>query len=255
MLFILSPAKTLDFEHEAPIKKSSQPIFKDNAELLINQLKNKSQNELSKLMSISDKLAELNTIRHKSWEKNHTKKNAKQCIFAFRGEAYNGLNIEQFTQEDLEFAQDRLRVLSGLYGVLRPLDLIQPYRLEMGTKLENPQGKNLYEFWNAQVAETLNKHAEKTGTNTLVNLASNEYFKAVKKDVLKPNVITPVFKELKNDSYKVISVYAKKARGMMSAYIIRNRITDSEDLKNFTEEGYMFDENLSSSKEMVFTRG
>ncbi len=255
MLFILSPAKTLDFEHSAPINKTSQPIFKKEASVLMDQLKEFSQQELSKLMNISSNLAELNTIRHKSWEQKHNQKNAKQSIYAFRGEVYNGLDIEQFDENDLNFAQDSLRILSGLYGVLRPLDLIQPYRLEMGTKLNNPNGKNLYEFWNDQIAKTLNKHAEKTGKNTLINLASNEYFKAVKKDALKLNVVTPVFKELKDDTYKVIAIYAKKARGLMSAYIIRNRLTDPQELKNFTDEGYMYAENLSSSKEMVFTRG
>ncbi|HKK59127.1 MAG TPA: peroxide stress protein YaaA [Salinivirga sp.] len=255
MLFILSPAKTLDFEHEAPVKNSSQPLFKDEAAMLMEQLKKLSQDELSKLMNVSNKIAELNTIRHQNWQKSHTQKNAKQSIYAFRGEVYNGLNIEQFDEQDLEFAQGSLRILSGLYGILRPLDLIQPYRLEMGTKLTNTNGKNLYEFWSDQLAKTLNKQGKENGTDTLVNLASNEYYKAVKKDALKLNVITPVFKELKDDNYKVIAIYAKKARGLMSAYIIRNRITHAEDLKNFSEAGYMYAENLSSSKEMVFTRG
>ncbi len=254
MIFVISPAKTLEFGQPAPVKKHTSPQFQAEANQLMSILKEFSQDELARLMNISQNLAELNTIRHSNWEEEHTLSNAKQSIYTFRGEVFNGLNIEQFNSDDLNFAQKGLRILSGLYGVLRPLDLIQPYRLEMSTKLENPEGKNLYEFWDDKIAQQIQKDVEKSGTNTLINLASNEYFKAIKGKLDNIKIITPVFKELKNDKYKVIAIYAKKARGLMSAFIIRNRIEKPEDLKNFQENGYMYDDNQSSDKEWVFTR-
>lgn len=254
MIVIISPAKTLDFSKEDNITNPTQPFFKREAAVLMNELKKHNPAALSKLMNISPKLSELNSLRHQNWEEKHTNNNSKPNIFAFKGEVFNGLEVKQFDKKALQFAQNHLRILSGLYGVLRPLDLIQPYRLEMGTKLLNPQGKNLYEFWDTKITEILNNHAQKTGTNTLINLASNEYFKAVKKENLNLNIIKPIFKEFKNGRYKTISIYAKKARGLMSAYIIRNSITHAEKLKIFNEANYMFDTNHSTATEWVFTR-
>ncbi len=255
MIFVISPAKTLEFGQPAPIKKNTNPQFLDEASRLMSILKKFRQDELAKLMNISNNLAELNTIRHRNWEEKHTPSNAKQSIYTFRGEVFNGLNVEQFKSDDLDFAQTSLRILSGLYGVLRPLDLIQPYRLEMSTKLKNPEGKNLYEFWGDKIAQQILKDVKNSGANTLINLASNEYFKTLKGKLENIKVVTPVFKELKNDQYKVVTIYAKKARGLMSAYIIRNRITDPEKLKNFQENAYMYDHNQSTGQEWVFTRG
>lgn len=255
MQIILSPAKTLNFKDNAAVETYSKPELTKYAQYIMGYLKQLNQKELAIFMSISTKLAEINSIRHNSWELEHTITNSKQCVYAFNGEAYNGLNIEQFEEKDMAFAQNHLKILSGLYGVLRPLDIIQPYRLEMGSKLKTDKGKDLYEFWGNIIAEVLNRDANKLGSNTLINLASNEYFKAVNVKTLSVEVITPVFKELKNGMYKVISVYAKKARGLMTAYAIRNRITDPEQLKNFNLEGYMFDANLSSKSQWVFTRG
>lgn len=254
MLVILSPAKTLDFESPVPVEDYARPIFPEMAAQLMNSLKKLSQDELGRLMKISPALAGLNTIRHQHWQQAHHPDNSRQSIYAFKGEVYNGLNARQFDKDAMQFAQQHLHILSGLYGILRPLDLIQPYRLEMGTKLNNQAGKTLYQYWNGKIAQKLQEHATQTGSNTLINLASNEYFKAVKKDAHHMEIITPVFKELKNDSYKVISVYAKKARGLMSAYIIRNRITAPAKLKNFNEAGYMYDDNQSVDNEWVFTR-
>jgi cytoplasmic iron level regulating protein YaaA (DUF328/UPF0246 family) len=255
MQIILSPAKTLNFEDEPKINTYSKPDLTIDAKQIMGYLKQFKQGELGKLMNISSKLAELNTIRHNTWEQKHDLSNSKQCVYAFNGEAYNGLNIKQFDEESMQFAQNHLKIISGLYGVLRPLDIIQPYRLEMGTKLKTDKGNNLYDFWGDKIAQVINKDAKKSGSNTLINLASNEYFKAVNVKALSLDVITPVFKELKNDQYKVISVYAKKARGLMTAYAIKNRITEPEQLKNFDEEGYMFDANQSNDKQWIFTRG
>ncbi|PLX17623.1 MAG: peroxide stress protein YaaA [Salinivirgaceae bacterium] len=255
MQIILSPAKTLNFTDKSVVDTHATPLFSAEAKEVMSDLRQFGQAELGKLMGISSKLAELNTIRHNAWEQNHDLENSKQCVYAFNGEAYNGLNVSQFNREDMQFAQDHLKILSGLYGVLRPLDIIQPYRLEMGTKIKIGKAKNLYEFWGEKLAQVINNDAEKSGSYTLINLASNEYFKAVNVKALSVDVITPVFKELKNGQYKVISVYAKKARGLMTAYAIRNRITNPEELKKFNEEAYMFDANQSSKNQWVFTRG
>jgi cytoplasmic iron level regulating protein YaaA (DUF328/UPF0246 family) len=255
MQIILSPAKTLNFKDKAVVDDYSTPELASDAHKIMSELKQIDQSNLGKLMNISSKLAELNTIRHNAWELTHNSSNSKQCVYAFNGEAYNGLNVEQFNAEDMQFAQDHFKIISGLYGVLRPLDLIQPYRLEMGTKLQIGKANGLYEFWGEKIAQIINRDAKKSGSNTLINLASNEYFKAVNVEALSVNVITPVFKELKNGQYKVITVYAKKARGLMTAYAIRNRIINPEELKNFDEEGYMFDVNQSEKNQWVFTRG
>jgi cytoplasmic iron level regulating protein YaaA (DUF328/UPF0246 family) len=255
MIIILSPAKTLDFEHDAVVKTMTEPRLVDYSAQIMKQLSEYDEPGLEKLMNISSKLASLNALRHRNWSVKHTDKNSKQAIYAFRGEVYNGIDIDQFNADDIKFAQSHVRILSGLYGVLRPLDGIQPYRLEMGTKLNVDNNKNLYDFWGNQIAEVLEKDLNATPKPVLVNLASNEYYKSVKTSTLSAPVVTPIFKELKNGDYKVIAIYAKKARGLMTAYAIKNQITNIDDLKTFDEQGYMFDVNISTDTEWVFTRG
>ena len=259
MLILISPAKTLDFETPAPIAQFSQPDFLDDTAKLVKQLKQLSAPEISSLMKISDKLAHLNRDRFKAWQADFDDANAKQALLAFRGDVYQGMQVDSFQLEDFEFAREHLRILSGLYGVLRPLDLIQPYRLEMGTKLAHAKLQNLsvntlYEFWQDKLTQAINRQLEKLDSQIVVNLASNEYFKAVQPKLLTGEIVTPVFKDWKNDKYKIISIYAKKARGMMSAYIIKNRIKQKEDIKGFSESGYSFNAELSDSNNLVFTR-
>ena len=205
-------------------------------------------------MKISPKLGELNHHRFMNWARPFTPDNAKAAVLAFRGDVYTGLNADSFSDDDFTFAQQHLRILSGLYGLLRPLDLIQPYRLEMGTRFENKDGKNLYEFWDTKITQALNTQLTEIDSQVLVNLASNEYFSAVKLKILKADIITPVFKDFKNDKYKIISFYAKKARGLMAAYIIQQRITDVEQLKAFDSEGYYFSSEQSTAREWIFLR-
>ena len=205
-------------------------------------------------MNVSAKIADLNFDRYESWKKPFTQKNAKQAVLAFKGDVYTGLNAESFNTADFKFAQSHLRVLSGLYGLLRPLDLMQPYRLEMGTRLKTDQGKNLYEFWGTDITQGLNKQLKKIKSDTLINLASNEYFKSVKPQELNAEIITPAFKEFKNGDYKMIGIYAKKARGLLSRYIIQNKLSDPEDIKLFNEDGYKFNKKLSKGSNWVFTR-
>jgi len=205
-------------------------------------------------MKVSTKIADLNFDRYEAWKKPFTPKNAKQAILAFKGDVYTGLDAESFKADDFKFAQNHLRVLSGLYGLLRPLDLMQPYRLEMGTKLDTEEGKNLYEFWGSDITQGLNKQLKKIKSDTLINLASNEYFKSVKSKELNATIITPAFKEYKNGEYKMIGIYAKKARGLLSRYIIKNMLSDPEDFKSFNEEGYRFNKTLSKGNNWVFTR-
>lgn len=254
MIIVVSPAKNLDVETQIPTDNFSQPVLLDKASRLAERCKDLSPADLSSLMSISDKLAILNAERFNSFTTPFNKDNARQAMYIFNGDVYTGLDAYTLTEQDVEFAQEHLRILSGLYGVLRPLDLMQAYRLEMGTKLDTDSGKNLYEYWGDTVAETLNESAEESGSTTLINLASNEYFKAVKKQVYKGNIITPVFKDCKNGTYKVISFYAKKARGLMARYIIQNRLTQAEDIKGFTEAGYYYDEQSSTAAAPVFLR-
>jgi cytoplasmic iron level regulating protein YaaA (DUF328/UPF0246 family) len=254
MLTVISPAKNLDFETPVPTRKHSQPQLLDDSMELMRELKQLAPHELSKLMSISDKLGSLNYDRNQQWQPPFTLKNARQAAMAFNGDVYVGLDAHSMGDEDLNFAQDHLRILSGLYGLLRPLDLIQPYRLEMGTRFANGRGKDLYSFWGNRITELLNEQSKKVGSQVLVNLASNEYFKAVNKRQLNAEIITPVFKDYKSGQYKVVSFYAKKARGLMSAYIIKNRLTKPEQLKRFDSAGYSFHETMSSSTEWVFTR-
>ena len=252
MKIIISPAKSLNFETKAPTEEFSQPIFLAQAERLSKILKKKSARSLSKLMSISPALGQLNYERNQNWELPFTKENSKQAVYAFTGEVYRGLDVNSLPLEDLTFLQEHLRILSGQYGILKPLDLIQPYRLEMGSKLKVGVKPNLYKFWGDQITKTLN--AELKEGELFVNLASNEYFKVLQAKDLKVPVITPIFKDFKNDEYKVIMTFAKLARGMMVRYMIDHKVTDLEGMKGFNYNGYGFDANLSNEKELVFTR-
>ena len=254
MLMVISPAKTLDFETLPTTSEHTTPDFLDDSEELIEQLREMSPHDVSALMKISDKLGNLNFDRYLSWDKKFTLDNAKQALLAFKGDVYTGLDAESLSGDDLLWAQEHLRILSGLYGLLRPLDLIQAYRLEMGTKLVNGRGKDLYQFWGSKITEALNQQQADESLPVLVNLASNEYFKSVQSEQLKAEIITPVFKDWKGDKYKIISFYAKKARGLMVAYIIRNRLNDVEQIKNFDSEGYVYNPAMSSASEWVFTR-
>lgn len=254
MLIVISPAKTLDFDSKPVTKVHTVPQFLDNSQDLITELRELSPPEVSRLMGISAKLGDLNFGRYLNWHTPFTPANAKQALLAFKGDVYNGLQAETFNSQDFKFAQRHLRILSGLYGVLRPLDLMQPYRLEMGARLRNKGGANLYEFWGDKITSAINKQLKKNKSEYLVNLASNEYFKAVRPKQLKADVLTPVFKDYKNGQYKLISFFAKKARGSMSAYIVKNKITAVDDIKAFDVDGYGFDKKRSSEKEFVFTR-
>jgi len=250
MLAIISPSKTQDFS-QCDIDIFSQTRQIESSNELIGILKNKSKSQIAKLMSISEKLSELNFDRFQNFQLPFTLKNAKQAILAFKGDVYNGINAPELSHEDLEFAQGKVRMLSGLYGVIRPLDLIQPYRLEMGTKLSNEKGSDLYDYWGSDISSVLNEDEP----DLIVNLASNEYSKAIDKKTLNADILDIVFKEKKGDNYKVIGIYAKRARGLMVNYIIRNRLDKPEELKDFTDEGYRFDKGLSNDSSWVFLRG
>ena len=254
MLIIISPAKTLDFTTPAQTDRSTQPELLDESQVLIERARQLSIFDIADLMKVSIKLAELNFERFEKWQRPFTSANAKQALLAFKGDVYTGLGADDFSKADLDFAQGHLRILSGLYGLLRPLDLMQPYRLEIGRSLSNPRGKNLYEFWGDKITDAINRQLRREKEAVLINLASNEYFKSVKPKKLTGRLITPNFKELKNESYKVIGVHAKKARGMMSRFIIKNHLTDVEDLKSFTNMGYHFNPELSNDTDWIFTR-
>lgn len=254
MLIVISPAKTLDFESPLPSRKFSQPQLLEESDKLIKILRDLDPADIQDLMHISSKLAELNVSRYLNWEKPFTPKNARPAVFAFKGDVYTGLEAQHYTDADLDFAQKHLRILSGLYGVLRPLDLIQPYRLEMGTSLKNTQGESLYDFWGEQLAKAISKALQDQKDKVLINLASNEYYKAIKGKTGDAEIITPVFKDFKNGQYKVISFFAKKARGLMSSYIIKNRIKDKNELTAFNAEGYRYSKKDSTEQEMVFLR-
>ena len=254
MLILISPAKTLDFETAPTTSRTSQPQLLQHSELLITQLRTLAPQQLGELMKLSDKLASLNAVRYESWSQPFTPDNAKQALLAFKGDVYSGLDAESLSEADLDFAQQHLRMLSGLYGLLRPLDLMQPYRLEMGTRLSNIRGNNLYQFWGDIITDAVNQALEEQGDNFLINLASNEYYKSVQPKRLNAKVITPVFKDYKNGQYKVISFYAKKARGLMSRYIIQHRLDRIEALRDFDAQGYGFCASESSATELVFKR-
>jgi cytoplasmic iron level regulating protein YaaA (DUF328/UPF0246 family) len=249
MLAIISPSKTQDFS-SSRVKTFSEARQLTQTQELIDVLKNKTQVQISKLMMLSDKLSKLNFDQFQAFKTPFSLDNAKQALLAFKGDVYNGIDASSLSLEDLKFAQNNVRMISGLYGVLRPLDLIQPYRLEMGTKLSNKNGGNLYDYWGNEISEVLNDDEQ----GLIINLASNEYFKSIDKKTLKAQILDVVFKEKKNDAYKVIGIYAKRARGLMVNYIIRNRITDPKALKNFSDEGYQYDETLSSDSSWVYIR-
>ncbi|TXH92359.1 MAG: peroxide stress protein YaaA [Pseudomonas sp.] len=254
MLLVISPAKTLDYDTSPVTARFTLPQHLDHAQELIAQSRQMSPQQIGELMHLSDKLAALNVARYGSWHPDFTPANAKQALLAFKGDVYNGLAAEDFSEDDFDFAQQHLRMLSGLYGVLRPLDLMQPYRLEMGTRLANARGANLYDFWGERISGWLNEALAAQGDDILLNLASNEYFSAVKRKALKARVIDTEFKDLKNGQYKIISFYAKKARGLMARYVIRERIRDPEQLKAFDYQGYRYSAEQSGPDSLVFLR-
>ena len=255
MLAIISPAKTLDFSSDLPKKLLNfQPHLIEQSAQLIEVCRQLSPVQIASLMSISDKLAGLNAARFTEWTTEHNTQNARQAIYAFKGDVYTGFEVETLTQQDVQFAQQHMRILSGLYGLLSPLDLIQPYRLEMGTKLANPRGKDLYAFWGDLITQQLQQTIDQQQDNVLVNLASDEYYKSVKEDKLNAQIIKPIFLDNKGGKYKVISFYAKKARGMMCRYLVQNRVTEVDQLKEFDLGGYWFDASASNSREFVFKR-
>ncbi|WP_276639274.1 peroxide stress protein YaaA [Siccibacter turicensis] len=254
MLILISPAKTLDYQSELATTRYTQPELLDYSQQLITEARKLSAPQIASLMGISDKLADLNATRFHDWQPDFTPDNARQAILAFKGDVYTGLQAETFSDADFDFAQQHLRMLSGLYGVLRPLDLMQPYRLEMGIRFANAKGKDLYSFWGDIITRKLNEALAAQGDKLVVNLASDEYFKAVKPKALEGEIVKPVFLDEKNGKFKVISFYAKKARGLMSRYIIQNRLTTAEQLTGFDLDGYQFDEAASKGAELVFTR-
>jgi cytoplasmic iron level regulating protein YaaA (DUF328/UPF0246 family) len=254
MLVVISPAKNLDYDTPAVTKTFTQPEMLDDSQTLIKHCQTLSPAKIGSLMKISDKLAGLNADRYASWQTPFDNNNAKQALLAFNGDVYTGLDASSFSQGDFDYAQQHLRILSGLYGVLRPLDLMQAYRLEMGTKLDIGESKNLYQFWDDRISNKLNEAIDNQGDNVLVNLASNEYFKAVKPKALNAEIYTPVFQDCKNGQYKVISFFAKKARGMMARYILQNQLTEVSQLQKFDTAGYRFSAQKSKGNELVFTR-
>jgi len=254
MLMVISPAKTLDFETSPTTERFTQPQYLDHSQELITQLRELTPAQIGELMHLSDKLSGLNAARFGSWNPAFTPENAKQALLAFKGDVYTGLQAETLSEKQLSYAQDHLRMLSGLYGLLRPLDLMQPYRLEMGTKLANGRGKDLYAFWGTRISEWLNEALAEQGDDLLLNLASNEYFSAVKRSALKAQIIDTEFKDLKNGQYKIISFYAKKARGMMSRFVITEQINTPKALKEFNMNGYRYSSEQSSDTKLVFLR-
>lgn len=254
MLTLLSPAKTLDFETVNTTPEVTQPDYLDESAQLIDILRAYSPVDLGALMKLSPALSELNVQRYHDWQLPFPAGQAKASLLAFKGDVYTGLQAETMTQEELGYAQGHIRILSGLYGLLRPLDDMLPYRLEMGTKLTNPRGKDLYAFWGDKLTLALNELTKASGAKAIINLASNEYFKAVKTKQLAAELVTPVFKDEKNGQYKIISFYAKKARGMMAGFQVRERIETIEGLKAFDSAGYRFSEEESSANSLVFKR-
>lgn len=254
MLIVISPAKKLDYDSPAKTSTFTTPDYMQDSQQLIKRLRQFNAMDIAELMKLSMKLAELNFDRYEAWKPKCTEKNAKQALLAFKGDVYQGLDAESLPVADLKYAQNHLRILSGLYGLLRPLDLMQPYRLEMGTKLDTDRGNNLYDFWGSIITDGLNKQLRKIKSSTLINLASNEYFKSVKTKELDADIITPAFKEYKNGEYKMIGIYAKRARGLMSRFIIQHRIENPDDIKDFGAEGYAFNKKLSKANNWVFTR-
>lgn len=255
MIIVVSPAKTLDFDTPVKTENYTQPDFLADSRKLVKELRELSPEDIQGLMKVSPKIAEENFYRYLGFKTPFTPENARQAVFAFKGDVYTGLDVASWSLSDLKFAQKHLRILSGLYGLLRPLDLMQAYRLEMGTKLSNACGNNLYEFWGDRLSKALNEALdEQRGSKVVVNLASNEYFKAVDKAALQADIVTPVFRDYKNGTYKIISFFAKKARGQMAAWIIQERLKNPDELKAFDGGGYRFNAEMSQNKELVFTR-
>jgi cytoplasmic iron level regulating protein YaaA (DUF328/UPF0246 family) len=254
MLFLLSPAKSLDYDTPAGDVPHTQPLFTKQSAELIKLLREYSPQQISELMDLSDALAGLNVARYAAWSPKFTAKNSKQAVLAFNGDVYDGLSAKTLKPADLDWAQEHVCILSGLYGVLRPLDWMQPYRLEMGTTLDNPKGKNLYKFWGTQIADYLNERQAGEKTPVVVNLASQEYFKAVDTKALNARVIECVFEDWKGGQYKVISFFAKQARGLMARYAITKKVTTPKQLEKFNLEGYAFDAKASSAERLVFRR-
>ncbi|WP_158859601.1 peroxide stress protein YaaA [Lunatibacter salilacus] len=250
MITLISPAKTLDLS-DSIFNQHTQPDFEREISDLVKIMKKKSVRDIKELMGVSDNLAELNRKRYLNFEDEFSVENSKQALLAFKGDVYTRIEVDEFSSEDFEFAQKHLRILSGLYGLLKPLDLIQPYRLEMGIKLKNSRAKDLYGYWGSKIAKAIN---EAKDDEIVVNLASQEYFKAVDQSKLKGRIIHPVFKEYKDGTYKIIGIFAKQARGMMTNEIIKSRINNPERLKTFRQEGYEYAENLSTENEWVFVR-
>ncbi|MFM1907140.1 MAG: hypothetical protein RLZZ591_817 [Pseudomonadota bacterium] len=254
MLFLLSPAKSLDYETPVGEVPHTSPLFVPQTQALIEVLRQKSPQQIAELMDLSDALSALNVARYQAWSPRFTAKNSKQAILAFNGDVYDGLNARTLAPEDLDWAQEHICVLSGLYGVLRPLDRMQPYRLEMGTRLANPRGSNLYHYWGDLIAQYLNKRLTKAPAKVIVNLASQEYFKAVDLKALKARVVECVFEELRGQHYKIISFSAKRARGLMARYAVQNRIEKPEDLIAFDMDGYAYSAAASAPDRLVFRR-
>ena len=253
MKTLISPSKTLNFDTDTNCDFNTNCRLIDHTNELHKILINFSKSDLKELMSVSDKIAELNYNRFKNWEDPSISNSSKQAIFAFKGDVYSGLDADSISENKFDFLQNNLRIISGFYGLIRPFDKILPYRLEMGTKLENPKGKNLYQFWGDNITDLLNQDLEEKN-NYVINLASDEYFKSIVTKKLNSKIVTPQFKEFKNGSYKTIAIYAKKARGLMSRFIIDNEIENPNDLKNFNNEGYSFDSSLSDNFNYIFTR-
>ena len=254
MLFLLSPAKSLDFDTPVGDVPHTQPLFVKQSAALVAVLKQKSPQQIATLMSLSDTLAGLNVARYAAWRPRCTAKNAKQAVLAFNGDVYAGLDAKTLAGDELKWLQDHVCILSGLYGVLRPLDWLQPYRLEMGTPLETAQGKNLYQFWGSQISSYLNERLQRDVSPVVVNLASQEYFKAVDGKTLKARVVDCVFEEYKNGQYKIVSFYAKRARGLMARYCATHRVVTPRQLESFDAEGYGFDASVSRPERLVFRR-
>lgn len=252
MKTLISPSKTLNFDNNINCDITSKCRLIDYTSELHKILISYSKNDLKNLMNVSDKIAELNYNRFKTWEDPSKSKTSKQAIYAFKGDVYSGLDAESIDEDKFDYLQNSLRIISGYYGLLRPFDQILPYRLEMGTKLENENGNNLYKFWGDKITDVLNEDLDTN--DIIVNLASDEYFKSINKDKIKSKIITPVFKEFKNGLYKVIAIYAKKARGLMSRFLIERKSTSIDDIKLFNIDGYSFDSNLSNDSQLVFTR-
>jgi len=254
MLTVISPAKTLDYESPTLSDQFTQPAHLRQSRQLIRHLRQFSADDLSRLMNVSSSIANLNATRFKRWKTPFKPENARQALFAFKGDVYIGLDAYSMSQDNINFAQQHLRMLSGLYGLLRPLDLMQPYRLEMGTRLNTENGKNLYQFWHGRIADAINKDLKSMDSPILINLASKEYFKSIDARAVKGEIVTPTFKEYYKGKYQIISFFAKKARGLLSRYIIDHELTDAESIKNFSVEGYVFDEALSRGNDWVFSR-